>query len=73
VDECLAHEDRISTLSLREIEIIQLIRSGDTSKEIAEKLFLAPKTIELYRHNILHKLNIKNSAALIAFALQNNI
>jgi len=62
-----------STLSQREIEIIQLIREGDTSKEIAEKLFLAPKTVELHRSNILNKLNIKNTAALIAFAYKNCI
>jgi DNA-binding NarL/FixJ family response regulator len=64
VEKC----DLSATLSLREIEIIQLIRNGDTSREIAEKLFLTPKTIELHRHNILHKLNIRNTAALITFA-----
>lgn len=59
-----------AALSQREIEIIHLIRNGDTSKEIAEKLYLTPKTVELHRHKILHKLNLKNTAALITFAYQ---
>lgn len=62
-----------ATLSSREIEIIHLIRKGDTSKEIAEQLFLAPKTVELHRHNILRKLNLRNTAALIAYAYQHCI
>jgi len=71
--ERAASSNAAALLSLREIEIIQMIREGDTSKEIAEKLFLAPKTVELHRSNILNKLNIKNTAALIAFAYKNCI
>ena len=71
--DALLANSPVATLSQREIEIIQLIRNGDTSKEIAEKLFLAPKTVELHRHNILNKLNIKNTAALITFAFHNCI
>jgi len=66
-------DDPSAALSLREIEVIQLIRNGDTSREIAEKLFLTPKTVELHRHNILKKLNIKNTASLITFAFQHCI
>ena len=55
----------ISSLSDRELEIIGYIRDGLSSKEIAEKLFLSYKTIEVHRHNILQKLNVKNAASLI--------
>jgi DNA-binding NarL/FixJ family response regulator len=68
--ESLANDNPAAMLSQREIEIIHLIRNGDTSKEIAEKLFVTPKTVDLHRHNILQKLNIKNTAALITFAYQ---
>lgn len=56
-------------LSPREIEIIQLIKSGKTTKEIAEKLYLSTFTIETHRKNIFRKLDVKNSAELSAFAI----
>ncbi len=55
-------------LSLREIEIIKLVRLGFTTKEIASELFISARTVEVHRHNILKKLQLKNAAALIAFA-----
>jgi two-component system invasion response regulator UvrY len=57
----------INLLSGRELEITEFIRKGHTSKEIAALLGLSFKTIEVHRYNILRKLNLKNSAALINF------
>lgn len=57
----------LNSLSEREIEIIQLIKSGLSSKEIAGKLDISLKTVEVHRHNILKKLNLKNTAALVNF------
>jgi two-component system, NarL family, invasion response regulator UvrY len=57
----------ISQLSERELEIIRLVRNGLSSKEIAEELSITPKTVEVHRHNILKKLKLKNSVALIEF------
>lgn len=54
-------------LSLREIEIIKLIKDGFSSKEIASHLHISPRTAEVHRHNIIRKLKLKNSAALINF------
>jgi two-component system invasion response regulator UvrY len=68
VDQSLdseANDSGISSLSDRELEIIGYIRDGLSSKEIAEKLFLSYKTVEVHRHNILQKLNVKNAASLI--------
>ena len=55
----------IEVLSKRELEVIRYIRDGLTSKEIADILCIASKTIEVHRHNILKKLGVKNSAGLI--------
>lgn len=55
----------IEVLSKRELEIIKYMKDGLTSKEIADILGIAPKTIEVHRHNILKKLGVKNSAGLI--------
>lgn len=57
----------IDMLSRRETEIAYLVRDGYRSKEIAGKLGLSFRTIQVHRHNILRKLKLKNTAALIEF------
>lgn len=57
----------LNSLSQREIEIITLIKKGNSSKEIAEALSISVKTVEVHRYNILKKLNLKNAAALVNF------
>lgn len=60
-------------LTKREVEIIRLVCQELNSKEIAEKLFIAEFTVNTHRRNILSKLGIKNTPALINFAKQNGI
>jgi DNA-binding NarL/FixJ family response regulator len=60
-------------LTEREIEIIKLICNELSSQEIAEKLFIAPKTVETHRHNILKKLGLKNTVGLVKYALKNGL
>lgn len=57
----------LNSLSQREIEIIAFIKRGFSSKEIADALNISVKTVEVHRYNILKKLNLKNSAALVNF------
>lgn len=57
----------INNLSPRELEIIRFIRDGYSSREIAQQLYLAVKTVEVHRYNILRKLNLKNAAALVNY------
>lgn len=57
----------LNQLSEREIEVINLIRDGLSSKEIASRLNIAIKTVEVHRHNILKKLKVKNTASLINY------
>lgn len=59
-----------SNLSPREMEILQCIVNGDSSPEIAEKLFLSVRTVDNYRVNILLKLDVKNIATLVRKALE---
>jgi DNA-binding NarL/FixJ family response regulator len=60
-------EHNLNSLSQREIDIVNLIRDGLSSKEIALKLDISLKTVEVHRYNILKKLNLKNTAALVNF------
>lgn len=60
-------------LSEREIEIIKLIVNGDTSSDIAEKLFISEHTVKTHRKNIFKKIGINSIAQLATFAMNNNL
>jgi len=57
----------MNVLSRREIDVVQLIKEGLSSKEIAVRLEISLKTVEVHRYNILKKLGLKNTAALVNF------
>jgi two-component system response regulator DctR len=58
-------EQRLSSLTGREREVLDQILSGLTSKEIARELGVSPRTVEAHRKNLLHKLGIATVKALI--------
>lgn len=62
-----------SALSPREIEIISLFCQGMSYKEIANKLFLSPRTIETHKLNIQKKLDIRTTVDMVKYAIKNNI
>ena len=65
--------DPVELLSKREFEVLSLIASGKTYKEIAGKLDLSPKTVSTYRTRIFDKLNLTNTSQLLSFAYEHNI
>jgi two-component system response regulator NreC len=60
-------------LTKREVQIIALIADGHTNREIAEKLNISHRTVDTHRTNIMRKLDIHNSAALVRTALKEGI
>ena len=44
-----------------------------TYKEVADKMFLSPKTIDGYRNNLFIKLNVRNRVGLVMYAIRNKI
>jgi DNA-binding NarL/FixJ family response regulator len=56
-------------LSPRELEVVTLIASGHSSREIANRLGVSIKTVEAHRAHIKQKANVDNSAALIRFSM----
>ena len=56
------------TLTSREQEIMVLLAQGHTNKQIAEKLFISPKTVENHRSNILRKLDLHSTLELVRYA-----
>lgn len=64
--ELLPHE----RLSDREFEVMCMLASGKTVNAIAEELFLSDHTVSTYRRRILDKMNLKNNADLIHYAIE---
>ncbi len=61
----------INNLTKTERNILRMVAQNKTSREIAEELFIASKTVENHRTNISRKLNLSGSHSLIKFALAN--
>jgi DNA-binding CsgD family transcriptional regulator len=66
-------ENKIHQLTPWEIEIIKLITKEFTTNEIAEKLFISPRTVDTHRKNILEKTNSKTIVGLIKFSFENDL
>lgn len=62
-----------SGLTRREKEILKLIVDGNTSTQIADRLYISPRTVDTHRANMMQKLGIGNVAALVRWALDNKI
>ncbi|MCI0487913.1 MAG: response regulator transcription factor [Blastocatellia bacterium] len=60
-------------LTRREREVLALIASGLTNRQIAEKLFISIKTVETHRARIMHTLDLHTTADLVRYALENDL
>jgi two-component system, NarL family, response regulator NreC len=60
-------------LSPREREVLQMIAEGKTTRQIADKLSVSPKTVETHRGHIMDKLNIHSVAELTKYALREGL
>ncbi|RDK87014.1 response regulator transcription factor [Marinirhabdus gelatinilytica] len=60
-------------LTEREQEVLELICQQLTTPEIAKKLFISPRTVEVHRKNLLTKTGVKNLAGLVIFAIKHNL
>jgi len=67
------NQEQKVNLSDREVEIIRMICDGLGYKEIGEKLFISPRTVETHKNNILQKLGLDSVTALIRYAIRSGI
>lgn len=65
--------DRYASLSEREREIFQLIAEGRTNKEVAEMLKISPATVETHRAHTMQKLDLRNTAELVLYAVRRGV
>ena len=73
VDQDDRDEDEFDVLTPRELEILKLIAEANTSKEIAEKLFISIKTVDRHRQNILEKLGMRDRVELTRYAIRRGL
>jgi DNA-binding NarL/FixJ family response regulator len=59
-----------TSLTIRETEILSLLAKGYSNQQIADELFLSKRTVENYRLNLTMKLDVKNTAGLVKFAIE---
>lgn len=61
------------SLSIRELDVLRLICLQYTAKQIADKLFISSKTVEVHKSNLLLKTGVKNTSGLIIYAIQKKL
>jgi DNA-binding NarL/FixJ family response regulator len=66
-------QDGLSLLSAREKEVFPLLADGKSIREIAERLFISPKTVETHKYNIMEKLGVDSIADLTKIALKKKL
>ena len=63
----------LESLSMRELQVLRRLGMGHTNREIANAYNISIKTVDTYRARLLKKLELRNNAELIRFAIQNNL
>lgn len=63
----------VSSLTLRELEVIRLIEQELNNKQIADQLNISERTVETHRKNILRKTNTNNVIGLIKYAYEHKL
>ncbi len=60
-------------LSAREVEVLRLVAQGLTNPQVAERLFISPRTVDAHMLRIYAKLDVPNRGAAIRFAIQHGL
>jgi DNA-binding NarL/FixJ family response regulator len=65
-----AASPKLNALSLRELEVLAALAEGLSNKEIGERYFISPRTVDTHRTNLMRKLDVHNVAGLVRLAIQ---
>lgn len=66
-------ENGLSLLTEREIEVLKMIAEEMTNQEVADKLFISPKTVETHRKNLMKKIGVNNTLGIYKFAAKHKL
>lgn len=67
--EVAMKDDRLSAISEREREVLGALAEGLSNKEIGDRLFISPRTVDTHRANLMKKLKVHNLAGLVRLAM----
>jgi DNA-binding NarL/FixJ family response regulator len=73
LDKAKATLDRYDTLTVREREVLHLAAAGQTSAQIAKRLSISRRTVEMHRTHLMRKLDLHNQTELVRYAVQKGI
>ncbi|MBI2868814.1 MAG: response regulator transcription factor [Chloroflexi bacterium] len=65
--------DPYDTLTNREREVLHLVAQGCTNADIASLLYISPRTVEIHRSKMMHKLNLRSQTELLRYSLERGI
>ena len=68
--EAIITDEKYASLTPREEQILRLLAEGHSAREVGEKLFISPKTVENHRANIMDKLDLHSTLDLIRYAVR---
>jgi two-component system, NarL family, response regulator NreC len=60
-------------LTSREREVLQLVAEGQTNAEVADRLCISPRTVEIHRAHVMRKLNLKTPSDVVRFAIRKGL
>jgi len=63
----------LDSLTEREREVLQLIAEGKSTRQIAECLFISPRTVEVHRSHLMKKLDLHNTAEIVRYAVSKGV
>jgi len=69
----IANQKDVPLLSAREVEFLKLCCSELTYKEIADSMFVSPRTVDNYRESLFQKLNLKSRTGLVLYSVKNKL
>lgn len=64
---------QLATLSQRECEVLDAITNGGSNKDIARQLQISPRTVEIHRANMMHKLGLRHAAEAVRLKLESDL
>lgn len=67
--EASSQDDRLAAISEREREVLAALAEGLSNKEIGDRLFISPRTVDTHRSNLMKKLKVHNLAGLVRLAM----
>lgn len=73
IDEQDANASPISTLTMREREVMKLLSEGRPNRDVAKTLHISPRTVDSHRANIMKKLGVNSNAELVQMAIKYNL